>query len=102
MRARGRDSWKSILTREAEPYEHRLYSETPSSNLYAHGSAFSDATFLRAGKEPTRFLDTFFFFFRILMPVLIFHLALLSGSLRIFFFGEEQLRRGAEHILEVS
>lgn len=36
------------------------------------------------------------------MPELIFFQALLSGSLRIFSFGDERLRRWAECIHKVS
>ncbi len=36
------------------------------------------------------------------MPELIIHLALLSGSLHIFSFGDERLRCGAEQIRKVS
>lgn len=41
-------------------------------------------------------------FLWILMPELIFFQALLSGSLRIFSFGDERLRRWAECIHKVS
>ena len=36
------------------------------------------------------------------MPELIIHLALLSGSLHLFCFGDERLRRGVEQIRKVS
>lgn len=36
------------------------------------------------------------------MPELIIHLALLSGSLPVFPYGDERLRCGAEHIRKVS
>ena len=96
--------WKSLCTEEEEPYEHRLYSlETTSSNLPRHTDTVSPAdtaaTFLRSGKKPTHF---FGYFFWILMPELITNLALLSGSLRIFSFGDERLQCGAEHFCEVS